>query len=112
MGGIPDSEKNNEYHEYDLSKHKKSLGPFPVSWETYSIESIISELMDWYIKDEPENVRKLFEKNEINENLAIRSYLIDQIVTLNGMSDKKEVSKGWAKIKIPSSQIPPAKPGA
>jgi hypothetical protein len=103
MGGIPDSEKNNEYHEYDLSKYKKFRGPIPVFWETYSIECIISDLMDWYIKDEPENVRKLFEKNKIKENLAKRGYLIDQIVTLNGISDKKEIRRSRAEIKIPSN---------
>jgi hypothetical protein len=92
-----------DYEEYNLSV-KKFLFIIPVFWESYHIEILIDDIIEYYINDEDDIVKNLFTEYTISGRAELRDKLIISIQNLNDMqSNEYRIRRNKKSIKIPSN---------
>jgi hypothetical protein len=101
MGAQQEKKTPENTERFTLPKREKNFWP----WDdkSYPIDKILDDVIDYYIKDEDDVVKTLFNRNCIKGNINVRQFLVKKIQELNEIEDT--ISSKTNVIFIPTNKI-------
>lgn len=105
MSGQSEKVENEKYDWFDLPEHRRYVGSELSSMKYYPIETVVSDVLEHYIEDEAQVVKDICNRNNIRANSSVREYLLQEIQSLNDITEEEAYINREKKktIKIPKN---------